>query len=66
MGKVVHIYANCDSGIGTELVVALARPPADMGASAKGADGTSLDPWVQFCAAVDGESKVAMAATVAR
>jgi hypothetical protein len=37
--------------------VAPARPP-DTGASAKGVAGTSLDPWVQFCTAADGENKV--------
>ena len=46
----------CGSVAGTEtgqLVVALARPPADTGASAKGMVVTSSDPWAHFCAVAD-------------
>jgi hypothetical protein len=53
-----------DFGVGTEtgkLVVATARPPADMGASARGAAGTSLDLWVQFCAVADGGGEIVVA-----
>jgi hypothetical protein len=59
----------CDSGVGTkngQLVVAPARPSADMGASARGAAGTSLDPWAHFWAAADGGGEIAVAAAVTR
>ena len=54
----------CDSGVGTEtgqLVVAPARPPADTGASARDAAGTSPDPWTQFCAAANGGGEIVVA-----
>jgi hypothetical protein len=35
--------------------------PAGTGGLAKGMAGTSLDLWVEFCAAADGGGEVAMA-----
>jgi hypothetical protein len=43
-------------------VVAPAKLPASTGGLAKGVAGTSLDPWVEFCAAADGGGEVAVAA----
>jgi hypothetical protein len=53
-------------GVGTEtgqLVVAPAKLPADTGGRGfvKAVARTSLDPWVQFCAAADGRGEVALA-----
>ena len=66
----------CGSVAGTEtgqLVVALARPPADTWASMKGVVVTSSDPWVHFCVVADVGGEVTgasaaegMAAAVAR
>jgi hypothetical protein len=60
----------CVSGVGAEieqLVVAPARPHTDIGASANGADVTSLDPWAHFCVAADGGREITGAyAAIAR
>ena len=56
-------------GIGVEagqLVVAPSKVPAGPRSPAKGVVATSLDPWVEFCAATDGGGEVVVAASIAR
>jgi hypothetical protein len=66
LGKVVLFLLTHVFGVGTEtgqLVVAPAKLPADMGGRGfvKAVARTSLDPWVQFCAAADGRGEVTLA-----
>jgi hypothetical protein len=48
-----------------QLTVVPSTVPADLGGTTKGDIGTSLDPWLKFCAAADGGGELALAAVAA-